>query len=710
MAQDTNQPAQMNGQNGYSVDPLFTIGETVKEGSQGVYTPPGILDGLGAYTLDDNTVRVLANHELTADVGYPYLLASGAALTGARVSYFDIDIESREVVDAGLAYDTIINRAGEVVEEASDLEFEGLNRFCSATFIDAHQFGEERGLTDNIFFTGEETDGGTEFALDPETNTLHALPWLGRAAWENVTELDTGTTDKVAILVGDDREAAPLLLYVGEKDTSEDADFVSRNGLNNGNLYTWVPDGDVADTPAFTNEDGEEVETDEAPDPEGFSGTGNSLSGTWVELDYYDPEQADTAEDTDDDGDIQDEMGYDELGFATQAQQDQLVIEAGSFQFSRPEDVATDPEDGTVAVLSSTGRGGRYKGDNWGSTYLVEVDFEESGDPLTAQLDILYDGDDAGDGQFEHPDFGLRSPDNLDWADDGNIFVQEDKSTFTDQGMSIEDQDFGEKSGEEASIWKLDPDSGELTRVAEMDRSAIPEGQTDTEASEIGAWESSGIVDVSNLFGEEPGELLLFDVQAHSLAGGPIGGDDKLVEGGQLAFLEKEDGSISEEDSGFEPSFGSLDADVIEVSDSNELVFAGEGDDLVDAFGSGGDNRIYAGTGDDTVILGSGDTVVGGDGDDRFFAQTGGENTITGGEGVDQFWIAAGETAEAASTITDFMAGTDVIGIAGFEADFEQLEIGQQQGRAAIVFNGSDLAYLDGIEANSLTSADFAFV
>ena len=120
------------------------------------------------------------------------------------------------------------------------------------------------------------------------------------------------------------------------------------------------------------------METDEAPDPEGFSGTGNSLDGAWVELDYYDPEQAGSAEDTDDDGDIQDEMGYDELGFATQAQQDELFIEAGGFQFSRPEDVAVNPEDGTVAVLSSTGRGGLYPGDNWGSTYLVDTEFDES--------------------------------------------------------------------------------------------------------------------------------------------------------------------------------------------------------------------------------------------------------------------------------------------------------------------------------------------
>ena len=106
----------------------------------------------------------------------------------------------------------------------------------------------------------------------------------------------------------------------------------------------------------------------------------------------------------------------------------------------------------------------------------------------------------------------------------------------------------------------------------------------------------------------------------------------------------------------------------------------------------------------------AGDRLVGGDGDDRFFAQMGGDNTITGGEGEDQFWIAVTEIPEGVNTITDFKAGTDVIGIAGFDADFGQLDISGQDGSAAIAFNGNDLAYLDGIEANSLTTADFAFI
>jgi hypothetical protein len=524
---DTEQPAQMIGLEGYQVDPIFTVGEEVNG-----YTPPGVLDGLGAFALDDDTVRILANHEFSADLGYAYTLANGTELTGARVSFFDINKETLELEDSGLAYDKIINRAGEEVDEPTDLEFEGIDRMCSAQYVAAHQFGDGRGLEDNLFFTGEETDGGTEFVLDPATNTLQAVPWMGRAAWENVTELDTGTTDKVAFLVGDDREAAPLLMYVGEKDTCEGAGLLERNGLSDGKLYTWVPDGELADTPTFTNEDGEEVDDDNAPDPAGFNGTGNSQAGSWVELDYYRPDLAGSAVDTNDDGEIQDELGYDELGFATQAQQDELAIDAGSFQFSRPEDVATNPEDGTQAVLNSTGRGGRYSGDNWGDTYKIDTEFGDSGDPLTGQIDILYDGDDAGNGQFQGSDFGLRSPDNLDWADNGKILIQEDRATFADE-------DFGGTSGEESSIWELDPESGKLTRIAQMDRSAVPEGQTDPEPDDIGNWESSGVLDVSQLFDEAPGTRFIYGVQAHSVEDGVIA-DADLVQGGQLAFLTTE--------------------------------------------------------------------------------------------------------------------------------------------------------------------------
>ena len=59
-------------------------------------------------------------------------------------------------------------------------------------------------------------------------------------------------------------------------------------------------------------------------------------------------------------------------------------------------------------------------------------------------------GDDAGDGQFPGgPDFGLRSPDNLDWAEDGYIYIQEDRSTANNV--------FRGTSGRDASIWQMNP-------------------------------------------------------------------------------------------------------------------------------------------------------------------------------------------------------------------------------------------------------------
>jgi secreted PhoX family phosphatase len=557
MAFDTTQPGQIIGLGEYEYDPIFTVGETING-----YTPPGIFDGLGAYELDEDTVRVLANHELASDVGYAYSLANGTPLQGARVSYFDINKDTLEIETSGLAYDTIINRQGEVVDEITDLEFEGLNRFCSSTYIEAEQFGNGIGLTDGIYFTGEETDGGTEFALDTATNTLYAVPWMGRAAWENVTEINTGSTDKVAILVGDDREAAPLLLYVGEKDSSEGAGFLERNGLVGGKLYAWVPDGEVGDTPEFVDEDGDVIDADTAPDPFGFNGTGNSLSGSWVELDFYRPDLAS------EDG----SSGYDADGFATQEQQDSLFIEAGGFQFSRPEDVATNPEDGSEAVLASTGRGNRFPNENWGTTYIVDTDFDENGDPVAAEITIAYDSNDAGNGQFEHPDFGLRSPDNLDWADNGQIYIQEDRSTIESVPSESIDTDeefpdaFGGVSREEASIWELNPETGELTRIGQVDRSGVPEGQIDTDPDDLGNWETSGILDVSELFGKAGGSLFLADVQAHSLRGGPIGDpevdgedptsdDQNLVQGGQLGFFTAIEGFSTE----FDPQMQTAD-------------------------------------------------------------------------------------------------------------------------------------------------------
>ena len=551
------------GENGWTVsDPLFTVGETING-----YTPPGILDGLGAIELDDYTVRVYANHELLNFRGYPYEVSDGMggtfSLVGARVSYFDIDKDSRQIVDAGLAYHTIYDANGNVAADASFLaepfatffggapgggsQFGGFSRFCSSALFEAGEFNPEWygkfsgkrkhpvknfGLEDAIYFTGEEDGsgfnsvGGAEWALDVATGEFWQVPAMGRGAWENVTQLDTGNRTHVAFLLADDSspfdvddyaaeanddgnsEAAPLYLYIGEKNRR--GNFLERNGLADGQLYVWV------------SRTGETL-------PSEFN-TAGTLKGDWVEID-----NSQSLADASEDG----STGYDEYGYPTQRTLWRRAEDLGAFGFSRPEDLATKPGNGAVAVLASTGVDTYDDGaDTFGTLYKIKTNFDD----LTAKISIMYDGD-------ADPSRQLRSPDNLEWADNNRILVQEDEA---EEDTLYGEVLFGDGAANpnEAGIVVVDPKTGASLRVANIDRSVVLDGSladptlaVDGDAGAAGEWESSGIIDVSELFGEKKGSLFLFDVQAHGIedqedvnAESRIN-DGDLVEGGQLLFL-----------------------------------------------------------------------------------------------------------------------------------------------------------------------------
>jgi secreted PhoX family phosphatase len=297
---------------------------------------------------------------------------------------------------------------------------------------------------------------------------------------------------QVALLMGDDTEGSPLYLYVGEKNAAGDGSFLDRNGLKVGRLYAWKADnGDLT--------------------PEQFKGLGASRSGTFVEIVVKDPLAAGLAG--------HDAQGYlDNDGLTSQA--DAL----GCYSFARPEDLDTNPYDGTQAAFVSTGRGSLFPSDNWGDVYVVDVDFSD----LSADVRIVHDAD-----GLAVPDAGIRSPDNIDWGKDGKLYVTEDRATTP--GTL-----FGAATGAEASLWRLDPITQATQRIGEIDRSAVSTGSTDPSPSDLGNWETTGVTDVTGLFGTLPGErLLLVNVQAHSLQDGPIGGNPLLDEGGQLLFASK---------------------------------------------------------------------------------------------------------------------------------------------------------------------------
>ena len=532
----------MQGQGSWEVRPLLTIGDHLPSrdprfAEQG-YQPVGAPDGLGAFELDDGTIRVLVNHELAGKAGYPYRLDNGTTLTGARISFVDIDRRTLQVLDSGIAYGTIRDRQGRIVEKGFQVNEvvrteQGLSRLCSSQLIEKGTFN----FVDTVYMTQEELSdplghpyGGTVWALDVERRTLQAVPAMGRMAGENTTPL-SGPQDSVALLIGDDTipqtdegEAfgqdadlhtspdhvvtAPLWLYMGQKNASSkalppgvepsNATFLNRNGLLAGQLYYFVAEHGVRTVAQF-------------------NGTGSTLTGAWKKIEVLDRTKAGS-------------KGYDSLGYKTGLTLRREAKAGGAFQFSRPEDVSTHPSIGTRAVLASTGRDTVFPDhDAWGTIYRIDVDLKG----MKAVLTILYDGDDAGGARFAHPDVGIRNPDNLDWAKDGLIYIQEDKAKQRDPL-------FGSHSGQESSIWRLDPITGAVQRIARIDRSVVlPKGSTDEKPGALGSWESAGILDVTHLFDSRAGErVLLATVQAHTIRDGMIS-TRNLVESGQLILLKQ---------------------------------------------------------------------------------------------------------------------------------------------------------------------------
>jgi hypothetical protein len=119
------------------------------------------------------------------------------------------------------------------------------------------------------------------------------------------------------------------------------------------------------------------------------------------------------------------------------------------------------------------------------------------------------------------------SPDNLD-VSERYVMINEDGTADSRPAMAAK--------GRDGSIWRFDlsataaggVDVSTATRVAQLDppgRDGMPVGP--------GVWETSGIIDTSEIFGAD---TWLSDVQAHPPTGVP-GGPTVTVEDGQLFLM-----------------------------------------------------------------------------------------------------------------------------------------------------------------------------
>lgn len=153
--------------------------------------------------------------------------------------------------------------------------------------------------------------------------------------------------------------------------------------------------------------------------------------------------------------------------------------------------------------------------------------------------------------------------------------------------------------------------------------------------------------------------------------------------------------------------FGGSGVDTITVS-KNDRVFGGSGDDIFEAVDGKGGNRMSGGAGNDTFFLGYGDRALGGDGNDQFFVVEGGNNLINGGAGADQFWVVDVQLPTDYNTIIDLELDIDTIGIGGFVKNDLSFSA-DGQGNGILSVQGTNVAKFLGITQAQLQTANFAF-
>ena len=139
--------------------------------------------------------------------------------------------------------------------------------------------------------------------------------------------------------------------------------------------------------------------------------------------------------------------------------------------------------------------------------------------------------------------------------------------------------------------------------------------------------------------------------------------------------------------------------DTIDGEGGNDVIAGGDGNDLVR--GSEGDDRLSGGAGNDTLEGGEGaDTLWGGTGDD----------SLSGGEGADSFAFGAGDGND---TISDFDTEVDLIDlrtVSGIDS-FDDLAITQSGNDAVIDLTetGGGQITLEDVTANDLSADHFLF-
>ena len=525
---------------GTSVTPLMTVGDRLRSG----YRFESIPDGISVRVRGRGLVELLVNHE-TSKVPFPYNSAAPTAANGEN------DFDNAQVSRLLLSRFS----AGVLHGEFAIPSRFGYQRFCS-NYLATKREGFDR----DVFFTNEETpdyvfrreaswpppigdpaeeEGGLVVALDVKTGRHRPIYGMGRHNHENSVAIPG--YGKPVVLSGDDTFTSGPLTGVfpagAVPSQSQLYSYIAPNTksllADRGDLWAFV-----SDTPGVRNY------YDVIP------GSGTVVKGHFIKV----PKDIATGRNPDGSEIKAADKGFPpppangswqlDLRSATSVGIDgpQWVLEYWSdinnvFQFVRVEDIAYDkrPGMGNVVYVVDSGRGRtaeqtldtpNFRSTN-GRVWKMVLDRK---DPRkVTSLTVFVEGD---DNPLKTPT-EVHQPDNIETTRSGLLLTE-------DPGSS-QQFPFGSTVPEAttARLW-LVPFSGAPQVVARVDQSADG-GPTDVDGrppGNLGAWESSGIVDASAAFGRG---AFLINVQAHTLWVERAPGDDNNGDG-QPDFTYKREG------------------------------------------------------------------------------------------------------------------------------------------------------------------------
>jgi hypothetical protein len=507
---------------GASYEPIITVGDTV-----GGYMFESIPDGISFSKNGNGTVDLYVNHE-TSTVPFPYVGATGVGFN--------------DFTNSLLSKLRLHQRSGGVLHGSYVIQtHENWQRFCS-NFLAT----EEHGFKRPMLFTNEEgidwvkrhgqawptTVGaddsrqiGAVVALDQRTGKTRPIWGMGRHNHENSVAVP-GYGHPV-VLSGDDAfvsnpAQAQLYSYI-----AEDSDAVWND---EGDLWAFVADG-VDDYYDFAPGSPMSVTGKFVQVPKDIA-TGIAPDGTELmaaDKGYPPPPNDGTWQ-----RDGQTNLGIDGPQWVLEHWGDRQQP-TKVFEFVRVEDIAYDRRPGMQNVLYvvDSGRGATSAGGNpsiSSNGRVWKLVLDPSDPKKVLSFSILIEGDDAPVKALNE----IHQPDNIE-STARSLLITEDPGSSQQFPNGSNDP-----NATTARIWQYDLATGTMRVAAKVNQSA-DEGPTDEDAVPVpgnwGAWESSGVIDASSIFG--PGAFLV-DVQAGTL----VIDEETRVEGRNTLTYQRDGGQL----------------------------------------------------------------------------------------------------------------------------------------------------------------------